>query len=79
MSWLCIREGICKQEKRKERPSHFLLDLSDVAVDRCLEWLDVKSAIIIGIQYKVFCVQRSTLLKDMVVMQFDAQRVSKCF
>ncbi len=44
--------------KRKERPSYFLLDLSDVAVDQCQ---DINSAIII---IKMFCVERSTLLKD---------------
>lgn len=63
--------------KRKERPSHFLLDLSDVAVDQCLEWLDIKSAIII--KNNVLCAKKHIIKRHDDIMQFDAQRVSKCF
>lgn len=58
----------------KKRPSYFLLDQSDVGIDQCLGWLDIKKC------YKnkniMFHVQRRTLLTDMmVVIQIVAQSV----
>lgn len=62
----------------KRRPSYFFLDQSDVGIDQCLGWLNIKKCY--NNKNIMFHVQRRTLLTDiMVVRQFVAQSVSKCF